>query len=197
MLPSIAACWLAPRMAKFAAAHPRVELRLSASRHLVDFHREGIDAAIRYGAGKWPEVVSELLATEQLFPVCSPGYAAELMLKAPRDLERATLLHSDNPDSWQDWLAAAGCADLFTGQGVYMDEDTALLRAAADGEGIALGRSLLAADDLAKGRLVSPFDIRIPAAFSYWFVKPLKARGDDNVELVRTWLMTEFMTSSP
>jgi LysR family transcriptional regulator, glycine cleavage system transcriptional activator len=182
-------------MAEFAAAHPLVDLRLSASRHLVDFRREGIDAAIRYGPGGWPDVNAELLAKEHVFPVCSPAYAAELGLADPGDLARATLLHSDIPDSWQDWFAAAGCPGLAGARGVYMDEDAALLRAAAESEGIALGRSLLVVDDLARGRLIAPFAVCLPATFSYWFVSPLRARADWNFEVVRRWLASEFQKS--
>lgn len=192
MLPSVAACWMAPRMREFAAAHPDVELRVSASRHLVDFQREGIDAAIRYGPGGWADVAAEPLAQETISPVCSPAYAEALALDEPRDLARATLLHTDVPDGWRSWFAAAGCPEVFTDKGVYLDEDAALLRAAAEGEGMALGRSVLVAGDLAQGRLVAPFDIRIPATFSYWFVTPADARPRREIEQVRSWLTAEF-----
>lgn len=192
MLPSLAACWMAPRMRDFAAAHPDIDLRLSASRHLVDFQREGIDCAIRYGLGGWTDVEAELLATEEIFPVCSPEYAARLGLHSPADLKRTTLLHNDVPDGWRDWFATAGFTDCFTDKGVYLDEDGALLRAAAEGEGMALGRSILVAADLAQGRLVAPFEVRIPASFSYWFVTPARVRRSGEVGLVRNWLMAEF-----
>jgi len=197
MLPSLAACWMAPRMRDFSAAHPDIDLRLSASRHLVDFQREGIDAAVRYGPGGWGDVEAELLAQEQIFPVCSPAYAARLELRHPSDLIRATLLHNDVPDGWRDWFAAAGCAGVFTEKGIHLDEDTALLRAAAGGEGIALGRSVLVADDIAHGRLVAPFDVRIAATFSYWFVTPLKTCAGRKVEIIRAWLMDGFAPYRP
>lgn len=192
MLPSIAACWMAPRMSEFAAAHPEVELRLSASRHLVDFQREGIDAAIRYGRGGWSDLHAERLATENLFPVCSHDYAARLELGSPEDLSRVTLLHNDVPDSWREWLEAAGCPDVYTEKGLYLDEDAALLRAAAEGEGVALGRSVLVADDLKRGRLVAPFEISIAATYAYWFVAPADALRRREVERVRSWLVEEF-----
>jgi LysR family glycine cleavage system transcriptional activator len=192
MLPSIAACWMAPRMSEFASAHPDVELRLSASRHLVDFQREGIDAAIRYGPGGWLDLHAERLATETLFPVCSREFAARLKLRRPEDLRRATLLHNDVPDSWREWFEAAGCPDAYTDKGLYLDEDAALLRAAAEGEGIALGRSVLVADDLKSGRLVAPFGVSMPATFAYWFVAPAEALRRREVECVRSWLVAEF-----
>ena len=67
-----------------------------------------------------------------------------------------------------------------------------MLRAAAEGEGMALGRSVLVAGDLAQGRLIAPFEVSIPATFSYWFVMPDDARRRPEMELVRSWLKTEF-----
>jgi LysR family glycine cleavage system transcriptional activator len=192
MLPSLAAYWIAPRMREFVAAHPDLELRLTASRHLVDFEAEGIDAAVRYGPGGWADVGAELLAREEIFPVCSPDHAARLALREPRDLARANLLHSDVPDGWREWLAAAGCPEIFSEAGVYLDEDTALLRAAAAGEGVALGRSVLVDGEIAQGRLVAPFDVRIPATFSYWIVTPFATPRSRNVEKLRDWLMASF-----
>ena len=192
-------------MRDFATTHPSIELRLSASRHLVDFQAEGIDAAIRYGAGGWTNVAAEPLATERIFPVCSPGYAAGLHLRAPEDLGRATLLHNDVPDGWREWFAAAGRPDVFTDKNVYLDEDAALLRAAAEGEGMALGRSVLVAGDLARGgssrRSTSALPRRTPigssrratrrdAARSSWFANGWsrnlpRRRGPDDGGLVR------------
>jgi LysR family transcriptional regulator, glycine cleavage system transcriptional activator len=192
MLPSVAACWMAPRMREFAVANPDIALRLSASRHLVDFQSEGIDAAIRYGPGGWADVEAERLAGERILPVCSPDYAGHLDLHSPADLGRAHLLHSDVPDGWREWFAAAGCPDSYTDQGLYLDEDAALLRAAAEGEGMALGRSVLVARDLVQGRLVAPFDVSIEATYSYWFVAPAEARRRREVERVREWLVAEF-----
>ena len=189
MLPSLATYLIAPRIRDFAAAHPDLELRLTASRHLVDFEAEGIDAAVRYGPGGWADVDAELLATEEIFPVCSADYAKRLALRHPRDLARANLLHSDVPDGWREWLAAAEVPEAFTEKGVYLDEDTALLRAAAEGEGIALGRSVLVDGEIARNRLVAPFDVRIPARFSYWLITPFGARRGHNVERLRDWLM--------
>ena len=197
MLPSLAACWMAPRMREFAADHPDVELRISASRHLVDFQREGIDAAVRYGPGGWLDVASELLAQEEIFPVCSPAYAERLGLRRPHDLAKAVLLHNDVPDGWRDWFAAAGCLEAHSEKGLYLDEDAALLRAAAEGEGVALGRSVLVADDLAGGRLVAPFDTRISASFSYWFVTPAKAAPSRKVETIRSWLLGALASYRP
>lgn len=77
------------------------------------------------------------------------------------------------------------------------EDDNALLQAAADGLGVALGRSLLVGNDLRSGRLVAPFALRLPASFSYWFVVPRSRPVTGRLEQVRAWLAQRFRAESP
>ena len=81
MLPSVAAKWMAPRLARFVQDHPHLDLRITASRHFVDFQAEEVDAAIRYGRGAWPGLSATHLCNETVFPVCSPSLAQRLNLQ--------------------------------------------------------------------------------------------------------------------
>src|SRR6516164_5360590 len=71
--PDFAAKWLVHRLGRFAAAHPEIELNVSATMHHVDFASEEVDLAIRHGAGNWPGLDAVNLCPEELFPVCSPA----------------------------------------------------------------------------------------------------------------------------
>ena len=108
--PSIAASWLAGRIARFQALHPEVELQLSATARLVDFAREDVDCGIRHGMGDWPGLISQRLFQTALVPVCSPLLLdGRNPLGCPGDLAHHTLLHAlDDPDDWRLWLRAAG-----------------------------------------------------------------------------------------
>lgn len=190
MLPSVAARWFAPRLDRFIATNPELDLRISASRQLADFKTDGIDAAIRYGLGDWPNVVARRLGSETVRPVCSPSYADRLGLSAPHDLVRATLLHGDIPENWSAFFAAAG----WTGpvpMGPRLGDDGAILQAAMDGHGVALGRSRLIEGELAAGRLVAVADIVLPASYSYWFVRP-KDDPSDALRAVEAWVADAF-----
>jgi LysR family glycine cleavage system transcriptional activator len=192
MLPSVAARWLAPRLGAFLAHHPGVDLRITASRHLVDFAAEGVDAAIRYGAGHWPGCDAVFLGGETVFPVLAPGLAARLDLKAPADLLRAPLIHSDLAEDWQAWFAAAGVTQADPPRGPYLEDDSAALQAVLDGQGVALGRSRLIGRDLAAGLMVAPFAVRLTASYAYYFVAPPETLDNPTVQLVRDWLVEEF-----
>src|SRR5258708_14044259 len=109
--PSLAAKWLVPRVAAFQDAHPGIEIRISASTHLVDFRREAeIDMAVRYGRGSWRGLRADWLMAEEFFPVCSPALlGSDKPLRQPADLAQHTLLHATlSREDWQLWLTAAG-----------------------------------------------------------------------------------------
>ena len=111
MLPSVAAKWLAPRLGQFASLHPEIDLRISASHSLVDFAADGIDGAIRYGRGSWPGLEATWLGSETVQPVCSPAALKDFGISTPSDLLSAPLIHSDIPEDWAAWFAAAGIGD--------------------------------------------------------------------------------------
>ncbi|MEM7746770.1 MAG: LysR substrate-binding domain-containing protein [Pseudomonadota bacterium] len=195
MLPSVAARWFAPRLGAFLSANPNVDLRITASRHLVDFETEGVDAAIRYSPSPAHNLDITKLGTETVRPVCSPKYHRDRHLNSPAHLYRATLLFGDIPEDWRAWFKAAGL-DRTPHPGPRLGDDGAILQAAIDHQGVALGRSLLVADDIAAGRLVAPFGDFLDASHAYWFVRPKGAAPSAAVEAVKTWLVQEFISQA-
>ena len=190
-LASFAARWLVPRLGDFIARYPDIDLRLATSQHLADFAREQVDAAIRYGAGDYPGLSSTLLLTEELYPVCSPGLLTRRLLQCAEDLRGHTLLHDHGIDEWAQWLAAAGVTGVNVEQGHWYRDSSLLLQAAIAGQGVALGRSVLAAEEIAAGRLVRPFDWSLPSAYAYYFVCPESSTRRPKVVAFKEWLLAE------
>jgi LysR family glycine cleavage system transcriptional activator len=186
--PSFAASWLVPRLVRFQAAHPEVEVRLQTSMRLVDFAREGIDAGIRYGRGSWPGLLAQRLLSEDLFPVCAPGLLREGRL----DLTSVQLLHVETfPDDWRRWLAVAGIGGVDPERGSWFDAAALAHEAAANGLGVAMGRRHLVAAAIDAGRLVAPFGVELPADVAYFFVCPPERAGLAKVVTFRDWLLAE------
>lgn len=199
-LPSFAVKWLVPRMSHFQDRHPDIDLRISAKENLVDFGRDAIDVAIRFGGGSWPGVHAEWLADEALMPVCSPVLLPRL--QHPDDLAETTLLHEDMLPlrafpTWESWLAAAGVTGVDASRGPRFSHTHLMLQAAMDGRGVALGQHLIVSDDLATGRLVEPFSFRLPAGFSYYLVYPPSAAQQPKVLAFRQWVVSEMKTQRP
>ena len=191
-LASLAAKWLLSRVVAFQEAHPGVEVRVSASTHLVDFQREEIDMAVRYGRGDWPGLRAQWLMAEDIFPVCSPALLkGPHPLKRPEDLAHHTLLHATlSREDWQLWLTAAGLpTELAQRRGLTFDQSFMCIQAAIEGLGVALGRSPFVEADIAQGRLVVPFDVVLPAEAGYYIVAPEETADDPKIALFRDWLI--------
>jgi LysR family glycine cleavage system transcriptional activator len=199
--PSFAAKWLVPRLDRFRAALPDLDVRLDATDKLTDFQRDNVDLAIRYGSGNYPGLEVERLLSEEIFPVCSPKLLeGPAPLAQPSDLRHHTLIHlewdSENvtAPNWRMWLLAAGIHDIDFTRGPVFSMTTLALQAAIEGQGVALASSFLVADDLAAGRLVVPFDLSVcdPLDFAYHVVVPKRTADLPKVVAFKTWLLDEI-----
>jgi LysR family glycine cleavage system transcriptional activator len=191
-LASLAAKWLLPRLTAFQEAHPGIDVRITTSTALVDFKNGDVDAAIRYGRGNWPGVRAEWLMADEAFPVCSPALLdGKRPLRTPEDLREHMLLHTTtNSDDWRQWLTAAGLpSDVSKRPGITFDLILMTVQAAIDGIGIAMGRTSYVQDDIAKGRLVVPFNIALPADAGFYLVSPEGAAEPPKLRAFRQWLI--------
>jgi LysR family glycine cleavage system transcriptional activator len=191
--PAFAERWLMPRLGRFQGLHPEVEIALTADDRTVDLARDPVDLWLCYGTGEHPGCRVERLFAESLFPVCAPVLLDRgPALAEPGDLARHTLLHDAHwRDDWRRWLAAAGVADLDPTRGPSFTLYAMVIQAALDGLGVALAHEALIADDLAAGRLVAPFSLRLPAAQAYYLVSSSKAAKRPDVMAFRAWLRHE------
>ncbi|MCK1384051.1 transcriptional regulator GcvA [Bradyrhizobium sp. 21] len=192
-LASLAAKWLLPRLTDFQEHHPGIDVRITTSTSLVDFQRDNVDAAIRYGRGQWPGLRADWLMADELFPVCSPSLLhGDKPLRCPEDLKSHMLLHTSNAnsDDWRLWLTAAGLpADIARQPGVTFDMIFMTIQAAIDGIGVAMGRTSYVQDDIAKGRLVVPFKIALPADAGFYLVAPESRRESPKLAAFREWMI--------
>lgn len=191
--PSFGTPWLVPRLAGFQLEHPELEVRLTSSLDLVDFAKSDVDAAVRYGAGRWRGLRSHRLFTEELIPVASPRLRiGKKRLSKPADLRQATLLHViPRLGQWRMWLSAAGVPDIDAEAGPKFHTTPLALEAAIAGHGIAIADRGLVADQVRSGRLVTPFDIVLPTEYAYYLVYPQARADDPNIVTFRDWLLAE------
>ncbi len=196
MLPALAVKWFVPRLMRFSDSCPDIDLHLSLSRELINFDRDGVDVAIRYGRGDWEGTDTEELLREVVFPICSPRLLdGPAPLRKPEDLARTILLHGNIREDWTMWLRAAGCNDVDATRGPKFDDHASLIQAAIQGLGVGLGRGLMVADDLANGSLVVPFSTRLRAHYSYWLVTPRRQPPHPGLGPFREWVLREIAES--
>ncbi|WP_423199672.1 MULTISPECIES: transcriptional regulator GcvA [unclassified Cupriavidus] len=184
--------WLVPRLANFRAAHPDIEVTVDTSNEPLDSLKDDYDVIIRGGPDTFYGFTMRPFLSEERLPVCSPALLQRLPLRAPGDLRQHTLLHTSSlPRLWPDWLASAQVPELRPAATLTFDHFYLTLQAAIDGIGIAMGPTALVADDLAGGRLVTPFAApRLPSR-SYCSYVADGGASHELVALFRAWLESE------
>lgn len=191
VVPSFAARWLLPRIGRFVAAHPDVDLDVRAATAMVDFQREDVDFGIRHGTGPWPGLHVEHLFDETYFPVCSPRMARGKLPARPADLARHMLLRGEG-EPWAPWFRAAGLDWPEPARGPMFNDSSHMVQAAAEGQGIALARESLLGNDLRTGALVRLFDVSVPSPRRFFFVYPQRLAAGPKLALFRGWLLGEL-----
>jgi LysR family glycine cleavage system transcriptional activator len=196
--PSFTAKWLIPRLCKFQALHPEIDVRIDASSRLVDFAREDIDVGIRFGTGEVEGLDSIYLFSYDLIPVCSPDLMHEgKAVHDLSDIRHHTLLHSQDTDfdpsfpDWAMWLATAGVDDVDASRGMFFSQGEMVIEAAIEGQGIALGASVMVAGAIESGRLVQPFETRLPVRLSFHLITTRQKWGNPKISAFRQWILDE------
>ena len=196
VLPSFAVKWLVPRLGRFRARHPQIDVRISASPRFVNFDVEDVDLAIRHGMGHWSGLSTVWLMPGDLFPVCSPDLLRNgAPLRTPQDLRFHTLLHTETRDEWPLWLRMHGVTGIDPLRGPSFSDDGMVVQSAIEGQGVALGRSVLVTEDLQRGRLIKPFDLSMPSALAYYLVCPEAHEHRPKIAAFRAWILEESAKS--
>jgi LysR family glycine cleavage system transcriptional activator len=201
-VPSFASKWLVPRLDRFLARVPDVDVFIDIQNSPVQLSQQEPHVAIQFGSGgALPSYQLDRLQDEYVFPVCSPALLKDK--RRPLDaraLLKHTLLDVDwhgqgaSWPNWQSWLEAAGLSDVKPGKTVRFVHSALAIQAAVDGQGIALGETTIAADDLAAGRLIKPFDLALkqPPNLAYFMICPKNAAPGSIERLFRDWLLSEL-----
>jgi LysR family glycine cleavage system transcriptional activator len=155
VVQSFGSRWLMPRLTKFTAREPEIEVRIDASPVLADLARDPFDLAIREGRGVYSEAESTRLFPLEFVPVASPAVARKLGRRGGAiDWPRARLLHELSYDYWPDWMAMAEVDDVDVARGLFFSHTMLALDAASEGQGVALAPLPMVERELARGALV-------------------------------------------
>ncbi|SFR32167.1 transcriptional regulator GcvA [Litoreibacter janthinus] len=193
--PAFTAKWLAPRLFSFAREYPEIELRFSAGLRLVDFARDDVDVAIRFGQDFDDALYSRTLIDEWVAPMMAPELAAKV--KVISDLRNQTLLHQEDigflkpPVNWNRYFAAAGVDAIDEHGPRFSQADHAVDAALASG-GVVLGRLSLTESYLRDGRLVMPVKRALPTGASYRVVCPKGHETRPQVARFIEWVVREM-----
>jgi DNA-binding transcriptional LysR family regulator len=191
---AFAAFWMVPRLQRFREDLPEIDLRIQTADRDLDLVGERMPLGIRGGSpGDWPHYDCEVLAPEEIYPVCGPGYVARF--GRPENLEELAahrLIHLDEPFrpavSWQDWFAAVGRPEIVAPKGLRINDYVLVVQSVIEGQGIALGWGHLTDRLVQKGVLVRLTDEQLVTGKSFHVAWPKHRPLSAAARAVRDWL---------
>ncbi len=186
---AFAARFLVPRLVNWNAEHPDTEIRLVTTSRLVDFDREDIDIAIRFGKGEWPDVKTEKIVDQSIELVCTPGLSKALLTQATAS-EVPLIVDEQSLVSWAQWSSSVGGKHLDPSRHpvVRVPDASLSYEAAVSGQGLWLAWPVLTRDAVASGILVRPDIPRWDANLGYWAVSTASRWRRPQVRKFRAWL---------
>ncbi len=196
---SLASMWLIPRLGRFQAEYPDIDLRIDASDHFIDLETSDLDLAIRYGSLAQMPASAKRLFGEQLTPVASPNMAQRTSLEKTADLKRHTLIEDAGRVNahhewltWRRWLQAFNQAKLEPKRWMYFSYAHQMVEAAVAGQGVALARTPLVARQLQDGTLIEPIkNSRVNSPMIYWYELSPHAEQRPELQAFMNWLEGE------
>jgi LysR family glycine cleavage system transcriptional activator len=193
---SLSTRWLMPRVQAFSELFPDTDLQVSTSAKLVDFSREDVDIALRFGGGQYPGLHVRPMFKPKEIAVAAPS----LLTRGPpvktfADLKGYTLLHDDSYRTWVRWLDAVGARGVNPRRGVICGDRNSMLQATLDGGGIGITSEVFAAAELKEGRLVKVFDVEVNATFGIYAVCLPRRLNDPLISGTLDWLVREAQSS--
>jgi LysR family glycine cleavage system transcriptional activator len=192
---SLATRWLMPRVLAFSELFPDTDLRVSTSARLVDFAREDVDIALRFGGGQYPGLHVRPMFKPKEIVVAAPSLLKKLPIKTFADLKAHTLLHDDSHQSWTRWLEAVDAKGVNPRRGIICGDRNSMLAATAAGQGVGITSEVFAAGDLEAGRLVKVFDVEVNATFGIYAVCLPRRLNDPLISGAMDWLVREAQSS--
>lgn len=199
--PGFASLWLIPRLARFTASHPQVDVRISATLDVQDLEHSQLDFAVRFCPTSTGEGAP--LFEESVLPVCSPQLLTnpDKPLRTPADLENHTLLAVDMPQSmaltvdWEPWLKVMGLPEVRSKNTLRFTQYADAISAAVAGQGVAIGRFPLLNELLRDRRLVTPFGGVAASRRGYYLAMGSRAAGNPDAQDFAAWLRAEALAA--
>jgi LysR family glycine cleavage system transcriptional activator len=183
--------WIIPRLNSFTEQYPDITVSLFATNAPAILNDSTTDVGIFYNDGVFSNVWSSLWSEIQLFPVASPSLLNTRPLRTIRDLADHAVLHGDGGREWNTWLRAADATGLI-GRQHYLNDARLSTEAAQHGQGIALGDTITAGRLIAKGELIVPFDISVPAGQAFYVACRPEVRSAPIVNVFIDWLFASL-----
>jgi len=195
--PTFGSRWLIPKLNRFTQQHPNIQLNLTTGLTAFDFSTQDVDIAIQHGDGNWPDVEIKKLIDETVVAACAPSLVEGRTGLEPKDVLDFSLLNlQTRMYAWPEWLAHQDVTTKSRITGPTFETFSMMIRAALSGLGIAIVPPMFIEDELASGRLISPFGPEIQSQRGYYLVTTAKKKKMEKVKAFSAWIDSINLTSN-
>jgi len=195
-VPSFASQFLVPRLRKFRDENPDINLQILTTPRLVDFEREEVDLAVRFGTGNWKDVVSDPIGGGHLIPTCAASILERFELDDPAAVLMGTpLIHRYSTAEWAAWLESAGLMHIDSQSGLVLQDTNVAIKATIEGHGACLLPRILILTELESGALRTLSSIELDIERQYFLVRPSNQEQHEYSKQVIQWLRKEIKMS--
>ncbi len=185
--------WLLPRIDHFYEINPDIELDINATLGLIDFPHSDIDIAVYFGPGDWPDVETHFLRNSERVPVCSPKLLEQGKIESAADLLNYKLFYvKKHSEEWAAWFEAANTEYKPSKRPASFSSSSLAVMAASKGVGFALADVSLASENLKKGDLVMPIDVRLKLDKAFYLVYQKNRKLTFAMKAFKEWIMLEM-----
>ena len=192
--PTFATLWMVPHLIEFRTLYPDIDVRIESDPRVIEFRANDAVLAIRHGGAqaRWPRTEARRLIETAMVPVAAPSLLATgAPLNAPEDIQQFELLHEENRQAWADWFRLAGAPEGNCDRGPMLADGALVLQSALRGHGVGLADPRFAIAELQEGRLIQPFETKLPFGAYYLVAREFKALPTPAAALA-TWLLGRF-----
>jgi DNA-binding transcriptional LysR family regulator len=188
-IPTFTNRWLIPRLPDFCARHPGITINISERPDPFLFADSPFDAALHFDHPAWAGMLRDTLFGEELVPICSPKLTGGRTFASLSDISNFVLLHKRGRwDGWRNLFLHAGLDHLNPAGGIRYDLFTMIIEAARAGLGIGLVPRLYVAQEIQRGELLIPFEVRLPEEKTYCLIYPERKIGSWPLNVFVSWI---------
>ena len=189
-VPTFLTKWLIPRLPDFRKHAPSVTLSFSQHLGPLDDLPPGVDAAIRYGHGQWPGVVSDYIAGKEFVLIAARSLVHPL--QSPQLVSQQTLLHHEGaPTAWRQWAVQHGVLQATVQAGPRFAQYSALVQAVASGLGVGLVPRILVFEELASGAVFTPCGEAITVDQGHYLCFKADRADVPALAAFRSWILAQ------
>lgn len=189
LTPTFAETWLMPRIGRFWAANPDVELHLNPSAGLADLRRDGLDLGIRFGRGSWPGVDAEPFLHSSFVVVAAPDFTPHDRLDQIEDIQSLPWFYSPGSKEHGIWGETLGL-DFSRSNVQAVETHGMVLSAVRAGLGLAIEARTLVDADIVSGQL-KPLYEGDAEGLGYYIIQRPGSVLAPGAQAFRRWLLRE------